>query len=92
VKGAESEFKDTGLKVIWIGFQDKEEKIKEFALKNGIKDNLAYDKGDKVAKQYGIKYGAGLAIINSSGICVERLPKGFSAKRLSDALRKALGN
>jgi len=86
----EKTFDNKNLKVIWLGFQDKESKIKEFISKHCIQDGVGYDNGDAISKQYGIKYGAGLVIINSDGIVKRRLAKGFSGKKLMEALNAAL--
>ncbi|MDP2167772.1 MAG: redoxin domain-containing protein [Thermodesulfovibrionales bacterium] len=92
VKGMEKAFQAEGLKIIWIGFQDREPRIKAFAEKNGIRESLGYDKGDETAKKFGVKYGAGLVVINSEGIVKARLSKGFSGKKLHEAVRAALSN
>lgn len=90
MKRVEKTFDKKNLKVIWLGFQDKESKIKEFISKHSIQDGVGYDNGDAISKQYGIKYGAGLVIINSDGIVKRRLAKGFSEKKLMEALNTAL--
>lgn len=89
MKGVEKEYDKQGLKVIWIGFQDKEAKIKEFMERHGI-FSVAYDRGDRVAEKYGIKYGAGLVFINKNGMVVKRVPKGFSEREIKSALELAL--
>ena len=90
VKGAERAFADKEIGIIWIGFQDKEERIREFAAKNGISKDLGYDKGDVVSKKYGMNYGAGVVVIDQKGIVKVRLPKGFSGKKLHEAIARAL--
>lgn len=89
MKGLEQEYEREGLRVIWIGFQDKEHKIKEFIERHGIVSGVGYDRGDRVAQKYGIKYGAGLVFINKEGMVVKRVPKGFSEKDLKNALTLA---
>jgi hypothetical protein len=89
VKGLEREYSQQNLKVIWIGFQDREDKIREFMERHGV-SSVAYDRGDRVAEKYGIKYGAGLVFINRKGIVVKRVPKGFSEKEMRVALEIAL--
>lgn len=86
----EKAFENENLKVLWIGFQDKESKIKEFIQKHVILESVGYDKGDTISKQYGMRYGAGLVIINGDGIVKKRLAKGFSEKKLMEALKTAL--
>lgn len=78
--------------VIWIGFQDREARIKDYALKHGIRKNIIFDDKDVIAKQYGMRYGAGLVVIDKKGIVKARLPKGFSGKRLQEAFMSALDN
>ncbi len=86
MKGLETEYANESLKVIWIGFQDRENKIKDFMERHGMSSGVAYDAGDAVSKKYGIKYGAGLVMINRDGIVVKRVPKGFS----EDVLKRSL--
>lgn len=74
-------------KVIWIGFQDKQENIKRFMSKHNIESGVVFDEGNVVSRQYGIRYGAGLIVINGEGIVKKRVPKGFSEKELTEALR-----
>ncbi len=89
MKRAEDDYKDQGLKVIWIGFQDKLEKIMEFMEKHDIDSSVGYDKRNMISTQYGIAYGAGLIAIDKEGTVVQRIPKGFSGEGLSEALAKA---
>lgn len=90
MKRIEKAHEDKKLKVIWIGFQDKESKIKDFIVKHGIYKDVLYDKGDIVAKKFGIRYGAGLVAINKNGIVKKRIPRGFSEEKLCDAINRAL--
>lgn len=75
-----------GLKVIWMGFQDKKEKIMDFMSRHDIHASVGYDNRDVISKKYGIRYGAGLVMIDRQGIVKKRVPKGFSEKTLLDAL------
>ena len=86
----EKTFANENLKVIWIGFQDKELKIKEYVSKHNIQDSVGYDNGEKISKQYGIRYGAGLVIINREGVVKRRLSKGFSEKKIREAIDAVL--
>jgi predicted butyrate kinase (DUF1464 family) len=90
VKRAEEEYKEEGLKVIWIGFQDKLEKIKEFILKHDIDSSVGFDKRNLISIEYGIAYGAGLIAINKEGIVVKRIAKGFSEDDLMEALKPVI--
>jgi hypothetical protein len=89
VKSAEETFKHEGLKVIWIGFQDKQEKIMEFMTKHDIDSSVVFDKRNLISIQYGIAYGAGLIAINSNGTVTKRIPKGFSEDELLESLHQA---
>jgi len=90
VKRAEDDYRAAGLKVIWMGFQDKKEKIAQFMSRHDIDSSVGYDKRDLISKKYGISYGAGLAMIDAEGIVRRRVPKGFSEKTFIEALRKIL--
>jgi predicted butyrate kinase (DUF1464 family) len=90
VKRAEEKYKEEGLKVIWIGFQDKLEKIKEFILKHGIDSSVGFDKRNLISIEYGIAYGAGLIAINKEGIVVKRIAKGFSEDELIEVLKPVI--
>ena len=87
MKRAEDKYRDAGLKVIWIGFQDKKEKIMEFMTKHDIDSSVGFDKNNLISINYGIAYGAGLIAINKEGIVIKRIPKGFSEDGLFEALK-----
>lgn len=90
MKGLEEKFSAARPQVIWIGFQDKREKIKEFMMKHNVSEGVGFDQGNVVASKYGIRYGAGLVIIDTDGIVKARVPKGFSEKNLQNALNKVI--
>ncbi len=90
MKRAEEKYKEEGLKVIWIGFQDKLEKIKEFILKHGIDSSVGFDKRNLISIEYGIAYGAGLIAINKEGIVIKRIAKGFSEDELIELLKPVI--
>ncbi len=90
MKRAEDKYKEEGLKVIWIGFQDKKEKIMEFILKHGIDSSVGFDKRNLISIEYGIAYGAGLIAINKEGIVVKRIAKGFSEDELIELLKPVI--
>ena len=87
MKRAEEKYKEEGLKVIWIGFQDKKDKIMEFILKHGIDSSVGFDKRNMISIEYGIAYGAGLIAINKEGIVIKRIAKGFSEDELIELLK-----
>jgi hypothetical protein len=90
VKKAELEYKEEGLKVIWMGFQDRKDRLKDFMIKHDIRSSVGFDERDRIAGRYGIAYGAGLIAINREGIVTRRIPKGFSEKGLIEALKHAI--
>ena len=90
MKRAEEEYKEEGLKVIWIGFQDKKDKIMEFILKHGIDSSVGFDKRNLISIEYGIAYGAGLIAINKEGIVIKRIAKGFSEDELIELLKPVI--
>lgn len=90
MKGIEEQLSRYGLKVVWIGFQDKKEKIARFMEMHGVKEGVGYDDGNLVAKSYGIRYGAGLVVIDPEGTVKARVPKGFSERNLHEALQKVV--
>jgi hypothetical protein len=87
VKRAALENKD--LRVLWIGFQDRPDKIRRFAEKHGL-GPVGFDEGDRASKLYGITYGAGLVFINREGTVKARVPKGLDPARLDAELKKIL--
>ncbi|MBI4844478.1 MAG: redoxin domain-containing protein [Nitrospirae bacterium] len=86
----EERFKDDGLKVIWMGFQDGKEQIMNFMTKYDIESSVAYDDRNLISSQYGIAYGAGLIVINKEGIVTKRIPKGFSEDELVKGIADAI--
>lgn len=90
MKRAEETFKEEGLRVIWMGFQDGKEQIIDFMTKHDIESYVAYDDRNIIASQYGIAYGAGLILINKEGIVTRKIPKGFSEDELVSALEQAI--
>ncbi len=90
MKRAEEKYKEEGLKVIWIGFQDKKEKIMEFILKHGIDSSVGFDKRNLISIEYGVAYGAGLIAINKEGIVIKRIAKGFSEDELIEVLKPVI--
>lgn len=71
------------LKAIWIGFQDRIDRLQVFSKKHGL-ESVGFDRGNKVATSYGISYGAGVIFINSSGMVQDRFAKGFSYQTIKE--------
>ena len=90
MKRAEEEYKEEGLKVIWIGIQDKKDKIIAFMVKHDIDSSVGFDKRNIISSEHGIAYGAGLIAINKEGIVIKRIAKGFSENDLIEALKPAI--
>ena len=86
MKRMEGEHSKARLKIIWIGFQDRAERLKVFSKKHNM-EAVGFDRGNKVASSYGISYGAGVIFINSTGMVQKRLAKGFS----EHTIRKNMG-
>ena len=74
---------DADLRIIWIGFQDRIDRLRPFALKHKL-DAVGFDRGNKVATSYGISYGAGVLFIDKDGIVQKRIAKGFGESTISD--------
>ncbi len=89
VQRAEKKYADKGLTVIWIGHQDKVDKLTAYAQKNGIRDYL-FDSDDSMSRKFGMTYGGGLVFINREAIVKARVPKGLSASSLEAELKKIL--
>ena len=71
------------LKAIWIGFQDRIDRLQVFSKKHKLKA-VGFDRGNKVATSFGISYGAGVIFINSSGMVQSRFSKGFSYQSIKE--------
>lgn len=89
VKRMAEKNRDKELTIIWIGFQDREDKIRKYAEKHNLRP-VGYDIGDNVSKMFGIRYGAGLVFIDREGTVKSRIPKGISPARLETELKKIL--
>ncbi|GAB4541479.1 MAG: hypothetical protein Fur0020_10900 [Thermodesulfovibrionia bacterium] len=96
MKRLEDEYKDDGLKVVWLGFQDRRERIMDFMIKHGIESGVGYDERNLIANKYGIVYGAGLVVIDKDGIVQRKVPRGFTEDELIKAvegvIHKTRGN
>ncbi len=86
---AEKKYKDQGLTVIWVGHQDKTDKLTAYAQKNSIPDYL-FDADDSMSRKFGMTYGGGVVFINRDAVVKARVPKGLSATALEAELKKIL--
>lgn len=75
--------------MLWVGHQDRIEKLTAYAKKNAIPDYL-FDGDDVMSKKFGMTYGGGVVFINGDAVVKERIPKGISASSLEAALKKIL--
>lgn len=89
VKRAEQKYSDQNLTVLYIGHQDKVEKLNRFAKDNGITDYL-YDPDDTTSAKFGMTYGGGIVFINGSSWVKSRIPSGVSASRIDAEVQKIL--
>ena len=85
MKRLQEKFKDQQLTPIWIGFQDRPDKLRKFADNLGIRP-VGYDDRDKVARSYGVSYGAGVIFIDASGMVRKRVAKGFTEAALLEGV------
>lgn len=89
VRRAEEKYKKKGLTIIWVGHQDRIEKLTKYANQNNIPDYL-YDPDDAMSRKFGMTYGGGVVFINAEGVVKSRIPKGISAASLEAELAKIL--
>lgn len=76
-------YKEDGLVVIGLGFQDTKDNLVRFAKGMNINDVvLALDIDNSASKKYGISYGAGAVFIKKNGIVSKRFPAGFNEMEL----------
>lgn len=86
MKRMQEKYRDQGLQIVWIGFQDKESDIITYAKKMGIPDVVGYDGDNKIGFPLGIIFGDGAALVNRKGIVTGRFRGAF----LEDALEKEI--
>ena len=89
---AEQKYEAEGLKVLWIGHQDKVPKLKAYAERNGITSFFGYDKDDSMSRQYGMTYGGGVVFVDRSHTARVRIPKGFTPAQLEASIQRILQN
>ena len=82
-------YQDKGLAVLWIGHQDRLEKLNSYAEKNNITDYL-FDPDDNVSAGFGITYGGGIVFVDRTGMVRMRIPTGVSSNRIETELKKIL--
>ncbi len=86
MKRAEDDFAKENLKVIWMGFQDKKDKIMEYMTKHDIDSSVGFDDRNIIANKYEVRYGAGIVMINSEGIVKKRINSGITEDRFIEAV------
>jgi cytochrome oxidase Cu insertion factor (SCO1/SenC/PrrC family) len=89
VRGMVQEYAERNMTAIWIGFQDRPDKIKAYAEKHGIRP-VGFDRRNEVARSYGMSYGAGVIFIDSEGMVRKRIAKGFTELELREVLKGLL--
>lgn len=75
--------------MLWIGHQDKTDKLTGYATKNNIPDYL-FDPDDNMSRKFGMTYGGGVVFVNRDAVVKSRVPKGISASSLEAELKKIL--
>jgi len=80
---------DREVTVLWIGFQDRPDKIRAYAEKLGVRP-VGFDEHNDIARSYGVSYGAGVIFINEEGMVKARIAKGFTEAALRGGLEKIL--
>ncbi len=83
------EYSEKNVTVMWVGFQDRPDKIRAYAEKLGL-ESVGFDDRNAVARSYGVSYGAGVIFINSSGMVMSRVAKGFTEANLREGLDRIL--
>ena len=79
VQGIMERFKEKGLAVIVLGFQDTRGNLKESAeAKNLDKIIFAYDIDEEVSGKYGISLVAASVFIDRDGVVTKRFAGGFN--------------
>ncbi|TAN40936.1 MAG: hypothetical protein EPN22_16625 [Nitrospirae bacterium] len=89
VKRAEQKYSNEKLTILWIGHQDRVNKLNDYANRNNIPDYL-FDPDEVMSKKFGMTYGGGVVFINREGIVKSRIPKGVSPSTLESEINKIL--
>lgn len=84
-----NQYKENGLVIIGLGFQDTKANLLNYAKTMKMDEmSLAFDVEGRVAAQYGIAYGAGVIFINRDGIVTKRFVAGFNEKEFLPEIEK----
>ena len=73
--------------MLWIGHQDRPDKLTQFASNNRIPDYL-FDPDESMSRKYGITYGGGVVFVYNGTTVKSRIPKGISSTSLEAELKK----
>ncbi|MBI3754313.1 MAG: TlpA family protein disulfide reductase [Deltaproteobacteria bacterium] len=84
---AYNQYKEKGLVVIGLGFQDTKSNLVKYAKDMKMGDmRLVFDTEGRIAARYGISYGAGTVFIDRKGIVTKRFVAGFGEKEFLNYL------
>ncbi len=86
---AEEKHAGEGLKVYYIGHQDRVEKLVQYAKDNNLPD-FFFDPDDSMSAKFGMTYGGGVVFINRDSVVKARIPRGISSSMLEAELQKIL--
>ena len=78
------------MQIVGIGIQDKKDKIEGYVKEKKLEWPVGFDDGDKIAKIYGITYGAGLVFIDRNGTVQGRFLGGFGEEEMEREVAKIL--
>ncbi len=90
MKGALKEHSEKGFKVFGLGFQDSEANIRKYASEHSMPWPVGHDLDDRVAKLYGIPFGAGAVFIDRDGVVRGTFLGPFYDEGLTEELKKIL--
>lgn len=90
MKRMQEKYRDQGLEVVWIGFQDKKADVVNYAEKLGVPDVIGYDGDNKIGFPLGIIFGDGAALVNREGIVTARFRGAFLEAEIEKAIAKTL--
>lgn len=89
LRQAEEKHSGEGLKVYYIGHQDRLQNLVRYAKDNNVPDFL-FDPDDSMSRKFGITYGAGVVFINRDAVVKSRIPRGISSSMVEAELQKIL--
>lgn len=90
MKRMQEKYKDQGLQIVWVGFQDRKADIMNYARKMGMPEVVGYDGDNQTGYRFGITFGDGAALINRQGIVTGRFRGAFRQPELEEEIAKAL--